>query len=182
MTVKVNNNVFLISKYSRNTHFYEYHPILHTQKHGYKYKNRDSSFTKTQVRAKNVISYIFMAFIFYVGGTSKEQKHWSQTVSGGGGCTVTLSGPWTNLRRLKRNVISNTHTQITNQKAINLWANLLLCNMRARPWKNGKITGRSHSDKNTSGKKHAAKLVFCVFSSVQSKHQSAQYLQLLVQI
>ena len=47
----------LISKYLWDIHiFYGHHWIAHTRNHGYRHKNRDSSYTGAQVMTKNVIS------------------------------------------------------------------------------------------------------------------------------
>ena len=48
--------ILLISKYLRYIHiFYGHYWILHTQKHGYKHLNRDSSYARAQVMVKYVI-------------------------------------------------------------------------------------------------------------------------------
>ena len=40
----------------RHPHFYGHYWIPHTQKHGYRHQNRDSSYYRAQVMAKYVIS------------------------------------------------------------------------------------------------------------------------------
>ena len=41
--------------------------------------------------------FYLMASIFDIGGDLVRKKTWSQIFMGGG-CTVTLSGPWTNTK------------------------------------------------------------------------------------
>ena len=49
--------LYLISEYLQDMHILYWHYwIPHTQKHGYRHQNRDSSFARGQVMAKYVIS------------------------------------------------------------------------------------------------------------------------------
>ena len=49
--------LYLLSKYLQDIHIlYGHYWIPHTQKHGYRHQNRESSFARGQVMAKYVIS------------------------------------------------------------------------------------------------------------------------------
>ena len=56
MTENAKKMCFIFSIEISTRHVYGHYLIPHTQKHGYRHQNRDSSFARGQVMAKYVIS------------------------------------------------------------------------------------------------------------------------------
>ena len=149
--------------------FYWHNWISRPQKHMHRHQFCDSNFLRTQVMAQNVISrfrwrpfwkwpetgspsqLFFDGIDFWYRGRSKEQYKFGPRLSWEGGCTVTLSGPWTICIHVKMIRVCDTMgnpqvascllSKIVIKRNCDRWLILTL------------LTSRSHNNKPRSASK-----------------------------